>query len=461
MPTFRSQGFAMPDTQTIKVRDNLQVISEALDSGEMQHAARLLNAFHPAEIAHLLESLPLSQRMFIWNMLDHDDDGEILLNVGDEVRSGLIENMNSQELVSATEGLDVDDLADLLADLPQAVTQTALDNMDSSDRQRLESVLSFDEDSAGGLMDTDTVTVRKDVTLDVVARYLRLRKNLPDHTDRLFVVDRYEHYIGTLPLAAVLTNDPTSLVSELMEKKFEPIPVESTANEVAQIFENLDLISAPVIDGENKLVGRITVDDVVDVIRDEAEHSMMSMAGLTEDEDLFAPITKSTRRRALWLGVNMATAFLAAWVISLFQSTLEQIIVLAVLIPVVASMGGIAGSQTLTLVIRGLALNQIGQSNAKILLLREFAIGALNGLIWSIIVALIAILWFNDLQLGYIIALAMLANLVCAGLAGVLIPIALRMMGIDPALAGGVMLTTITDVVGIFAFLGLATWLLL
>ncbi len=451
----------MPDTQTIKVRDNLQVISEALDSGEMQHAARLLNAFHPAEIAHLLESLPLSQRMFIWNMLDHDDDGEILLNVGDEVRSGLIENMNSQELVSATEGLDVDDLADLLADLPQAVTQTALDNMDSSDRQRLESVLSFDEDSAGGLMDTDTVTVRKDVTLDVVARYLRLRKNLPDHTDRLFVVDRYEHYIGTLPLAAVLTNDPTSLVSELMEKKFEPIPVESTANEVAQIFENLDLISAPVIDGENKLVGRITVDDVVDVIRDEAEHSMMSMAGLTEDEDLFAPITKSTRRRALWLGVNMATAFLAAWVISLFQSTLEQIIVLAVLIPVVASMGGIAGSQTLTLVIRGLALNQIGQSNAKILLLREFAIGALNGLIWSIIVALIAILWFNDLKLGYIIALAMLANLVCAGLAGVLIPIALRMMGIDPALAGGVMLTTITDVVGIFAFLGLATWLLL
>lgn len=452
----------MPETQANKTsRDNLQVITEALDSGAMQRAARILNAFHPAEIAHLLESLPLSQRVFIWNMLDHDDDGEILLNVGDEVRSGLIELMDKEELISATEGLDVDDLADLLADLPKAVMQSALDHMDSNDRERLESVLSFDEDSAGGLMNTDTITVRQDLTIDVVLRYLRIRHDLPEHTDSLFVVDRYEHYIGTLPIAAVLTNDPSSLVRDLMEEKAEPILVNKTANQVAHIFEDLDLISAPVIDEDSKLLGRITIDDVVDVIRDEAEHSVMSMAGLTEDEDLFAPITKSTRRRALWLGVNMATAFLAAWVISLFQSTLEQLIVLAVLIPVVASMGGIAGSQTLTLVIRGLALNQIGQANSKILLLREFAIGILNGLLWAVIVAAIAMLWFNDVQLAYIIALAMIANLICAGLAGVLIPIALRKAGIDPALAGGVMLTTITDVVGIFAFLGLATWLLI
>ena len=451
----------MPDTQATNVRDNLQVISEALDSGEMQHAARILNAFHPAEIAHLLESLPQSQRMFIWNMLDHDEDGEILLNVVDEVRSGLIENMDKKQLISATEGLDVDDLADLLADLPQAVMQTALNNMDSNDRQRLESVLSFDEDSAGGLMNTDTVTVRKDVNIEVVLRYLRARQELPEHTDSLFVVDRYENYIGTLPLTAILTKDPAWLVSDLMENEVEPILVTAPANEVALTFENLDLISAPVVDENNRLLGRITVDDVVDVIREEGEHSMMSMAGLTEDEDLFAPVTKSTRRRALWLGVNMATAFLAAWVISLFQDTLEKLIVLAVLIPVVASMGGIAGSQTLTLVIRGLALNQIGRANSKILLLREFAIGILNGLFWAVIVGLIAILWFNDVELGYIIALAMLANLICAGLAGVLIPIALRKMDIDPALAGGVMLTTITDVVGIFAFLGLATWLLI
>ena len=451
----------MPDSQTAKAYENLQVITDALESGEMQRAARILDAFHPAEIGHLLESLPQSQRMFIWNMINHEDDGEILLNVGDEVRNGLIQAMNKEQLISATEGLDVDDLADLLADLPQAVMQSALQNMDSNDRRRLESVLSFDEDSAGGLMNTDTITVRKDVTLDVVLRYLRTRQHIPDHTDRLFVVDRYEHYIGTLPLATVLTHDPASLVRDVMEGKVEPILVTSPANEVALTFENLDLVSAPVIDEHNRLLGRITVDDVVDVIREEGEHSMMSMAGLTEDEDLFAPVTKSTRRRALWLGINLGTAFLAAWVISLFQSTLEQIIVLAVLIPVVASMGGIAGSQTLTLVIRGLALNQIGKSNSKILLFKEFSIGILNGLFWAVVVALIAVIWFDDLQLGYIIALATIANLVCAGLAGVLIPIMLRRLGIDPALAGGVMLTTITDVVGIFAFLGLATWLLL
>jgi magnesium transporter len=288
-----------------------------------------------------------------------------------------------------------------------------------------------------------------------------MRQQLPQHTDSLFVVDRYEHYLGTLSLADVLTNDPSTLVRDIMQETVEPILVTTKDNEVAKIFETLDLISAPVIDENNNLLGRITIDDVVDVIRDEAEHSVLSMAGLNEEEDLFAPITKSTRRRALWLGVNMLTAFLAAWVISLFQDTLESIIVLAVLIPVVASMGGIAGSQTLTLVIRGLALKQIGKSNAKILLLREFGIGILNGLLWSLIVALIAILWFNDIELGWIIALAMMANLICAGIAGVLIPIVLRKYGIDPALAGGVVLTTITDVVGIFAFLGLATWLLI
>ena len=448
----------MPEHQA---RDNLLVISEALETGEMQRAGRILNAFHPAEIAHLLESVPQSQRMFIWNMLDHDDDGEILLHVGDEVRIGLIEIMDKQQLISATEGLDLDDLADLLADLPSAVTETALNNLDSSDRQRLQSVLSFDEDSAGGLMNTDTVTVRRNITLDVVLRYLRSRKQLPNHTDCLFVVDRYENYIGTLTLSDILTHNPSTLVQDLMQENIEPISVGDSATDVALTFENLDLISAPVIDEDQRLLGRITIDDVVDVIREEGEHSMMSMAGLTEEEDLFAPITKSTRRRALWLGVNMLTAFLAAWVISLFQATLEQVIVLAVLIPVVASMGGIAGSQTLTLVIRGLALKQIGRANSKILLLREFGIGILNGLLWALIVAVIAILWFQNYELGWIIALAMAANLICAGVAGVIIPIVLRKYGIDPALAGGVMLTTVTDVVGIFAFLGLATWLLL
>jgi len=441
--------------------NNLQVISQALESGELQRASTILNALHPAEVATLLESVTYSQRSYIWNTLDPDDLGEILLLVGEEVRSGLIKNMNQDEMLSATEGLELDDLADLLADLPETVALSALSSMSIRDRQRVESVLSFDEESAGGLMNTDTVTVRKEVTIDVVLRYLRARDELPAHTDNLFVVDQNDHYIGSLPLTSVLTSDPSHVVLDLMEDSIDPLLHSLSNKEVAMRFEALDLVTAPVIDEDNKLIGRITIDDVVDVIREEGEHSVMSMAGLTEEEDLFAPVTQSTRRRALWLGVNMATAFLAAWVISLFQSTLEELIVLAVLVPVVASMGGIAGSQTLTLVIRGIALDQIGPANSKILIWRELAIGALNGMVWAVIVGLIAYLWFGNLQLGWVMGLAMIANLVCAGLAGVLIPIALRRYGIDPALAGGVVLTTITDVVGIFAFLGLATVLLI
>ncbi len=439
----------------------LQVIGEALQTGTMQRARRILNALHPAEIANLLEALPHSQRSIVWNMLDHDDDGEILLNVGDEVRNGLIKLMDSDALVSATEGLEMDDLADLLADLPDTVTQQALNGMDHQDRKRLESVLSYDEDTAGGLMNTDTVTVRLDVTLDVVLRYLRTRGELPPATDSLFVVDRYDHYIGTLPLSRVLTNKSTELVRDILEDSTEAFEVNTDASVVARSFEDLDLVSAAVVDENNKLLGRITIDDVVDVIREEAEHSVFSMAGLSEEEDLFGPVVASTRRRSIWLGVNLVTAFLAAWVISLFQPALEKFIVLAILIPVVASMGGIAGSQTLTLVIRGLALGQVGRSNSKLLLFKEISVGILNGMIWALIVALVVIVWFKDYQLAAILAAAMLANLVCAALAGVTIPIILRKLRIDPALGGGVVLTTITDVIGIFAFLGLATWMLL
>ena len=377
--------------------NNLQVISQALESGELQRASRILNALHPAEVAALLESVPYTQRSYIWNTLDPDDLGEILLLVGEEVRSGLIKNMNQDEMLAATEGLELDDLADLLADLPETVALSALSSMSIRDRQRVESVLSFDEESAGGLMNTDTVTVRKEVTIDVVLRYLRARDELPAHTDTLFVVDQNDHYIGSLPLTSVLTSDPAHVVLDLMEDSIDPLLHSLSNKEVAMRFENLDLVTAPVIDENNKLIGRITIDDVVDVIREEGEHSVMSMAGLTEEEDLFAPVTQSTKRRALWLGVNMATAFLAAWVISLFQSTLEELIVLAVLIPVVASMGGIAGSQTLILVIRGIALDQIGPANSKILIWREFAIGVLNGLFWAVIVGLIAYLWFGNM----------------------------------------------------------------
>ena len=451
----------MPDNNVTQEEENLDIIHQLLSTGEMQRVTDLLQSFHPAEIAHLLESLPQSKRTFLWNMLDHDDEGEILLHVGDEVRSGLINAMDREELIAATEGLDHDDLADLLADLPMAVTDEALSNLDLSDRERLQSVLSFDEDTAGGLMNTDTVTIRKDITLDVVLRYLRSRGTLPENTDSLFVVDRYQKYIGSLPLADLLTNDPKMLVRDLMETTIEPFLASESDSHVARKFETLDLISAPVVDENQKLLGRITIDDVVDVIREEGEHSMMSMAGLTEEEDLFAPILKSSRRRAIWLAVNMCTAFITASVISLFSDTLEKIIILAVLAPVVASMGGIAGSQTLILVIRGYALNQIGQTNSKILLLREMAIGVLNGVMWAAIVALIAALWFHNISISGVIALAMITTLITAGVAGVLIPMILRKLGIDPALAGGVVLTAITDVVGIFSFLGLGTWLLL
>ena len=450
----------MRETAIQAQSQTLKVISEALQTGTMRRAKRMLNALHPAEIAHLLEALPHSQRIIVWNMLD-SDGGEVLLNVREGVRSGLIKLMDSEALVAATEGLEIDDLADLLVDLPHTVTRQALASMDYQDRQRLEAVLSYDENTAGGLMNTDMVTVRHDVTLDVVLRYLRSRGTLPDGTDSLFVVDRYERYMGALPLTKVLTNKSTRLVRDVLEDDVRAFDARTEASLVAKSFEDLDLVSAAVVDNDNRLIGRITVDDVVDVIREEAERSMFSMAGLPEEEDLFAPIVASTKRRTVWLGVNLLTAFLAAWVISLFQVTLEKIIVLAILIPVVASMGGIAGNQTLTLVIRGLALGQIGRSNSKLLLLKELAVGFLNGMTWAIIVALVVVLWFKDLKMGGIIAAATMANLLCAALAGVSIPVILRNLKIDPALAGGVILTTITDVIGIFAFLGLATWLLL
>ena len=338
--------------------------------------------------------------------------------------------------------------------------QQVLQSMDQQDQERLQTVMAYPEDSAGGLMDPGVVTIRSDVTLDVVLRYLRLQGELPLHTNALFVVNRYDLYLGTLYLGTLLTEDPSRTVSELMDTEIEAIPADATAAEVAQLFEDRDLVTAPVIGSDGRLVGRITVDDVVDVIRDQADHSIMSMAGLDEDEDMFAPVITSSRRRAVWLGVNLATAFIAASVVGLFQATINQIVALAVLMPIVASMGGIAGSQTLTLMIRGLALGQIQDSNARWLLGREIAVGVLNGVAWAAVVSAATVAWFKSWQLGGIIGLAMVANLIVAAAAGVLVPLTLKRIRIDPALAGGVVLTTITDVFGFLAFLGLATLLL-
>ncbi len=441
--------------------DRLQALTDALQTGTLSKVRRMMNALHSAEVAHLIESLPPTQREFVWELVEPESRGEVLVHVGDEVRAGLIEAMETHELLAAAGTLDTDDLADLIQDLPGAVIGEVLRAMDKADRDRLEQVLFYDEDTAGGLMNVDTVTVRADVTLDVVFRYLRRRGEMPEATDSLIVVNRDELYRGELALTTLLTAEPDLTVAEVMNTSREPIPATMPATEVAKRFQDRDLISAAVVNDDGRLLGRITVDDVVDVIRDQADHSVMSMAGLNEEDDIFAPVMASARRRAFWLGTNLLTAFLASWVIGQFQGTLEKVVALAVLMPIVASMGGIAGSQTLTLVIRGLALGQVGKTNTRWLMSKELMVGMINGLTWAAVVALVAVFWFGDWEIGGIIAVALVLNLLAAALSGVAIPIIMKRVGIDPALAGSVVLTTVTDVIGFLAFLGLATLLII
>ncbi len=439
----------------------IETIGASLRDEQPERIVELLSEMHPAEIAHLLESLPVNQREKVWVSIPEDTDGEILLHLNDEARAAFINKMEPEELVAATEALDTDDLADILPEMPQDVIQEILLSLETQERDRLKSVLSYDEDSAGGLMDLDTIVIRADITLDVVLRYLRGKGSLPKGTDNLFVVDKENHYIGLLPLSLILTSKPTMLIKELMITNVEGINASKHARDVANLFEHRDLITAAVVDDDNHLLGRITIDDVVDVIRDEADHSFMSMAGLNEEEDMFAPVFTSTRRRSVWLGINLITAFLASWVIGLFGATIEKMVALAVLMPIVASMGGIAGSQTLTLVVRGMALGQVGKSNSHRLLLKEMWIGIWNGLIWAIVIATVAGLWFQSTQLGFVIAAAIVINLFVAAISGASIPLLLKRFGADPALAGTVVLTTVTDIVGFLAFLGLATIYLL
>jgi magnesium transporter len=371
------------------------------------------------------------------------------------VRQELIDSMEPGELVAATEGLEVDDLADLVGDLPEAVTRQVLHSMDQRDRERLRTVLSWPDDSAGGLMNTDTVSVRADVSLEVVLRYLRMRGDLPPRTDSLFVVDRDDRYLGTIALTRLITGDAEATVGQSLDAEAARIDPSTAAHDVAQLFQDRDFVSAAVVDAEGRLIGRITIDDVVDVIREEAEHSVLSMAGLQDDEDLFAGILPSTRRRLLWLGINLVTAFLAAAVVKTFEGTIEKVAVLAALMPIVASMGGIAGTQTVTLIIRGLALGQVQWSNARWLLFKEIAVGGLNGLLWALVVGLVTVYWFGTWQIAAIIAAAMLINLLAAAAVGVLVPLALRRLEIDPALSAGVIITTFTDCIGFATLLGL------
>ena len=444
-----------------KTARHLDRLSEALDSGTQYQVRHLLNNLSASEIGDLLESLPITRRLAVWEMTDPELEGDVLVEVNDEVRASLIRGTAPEDLVAAVDDLDLDDLADILDDLPDAVTSEVLHSLDRQDRERLARVLSYPEDSAGGLMDPDVLTIRPDVTLDVVLRYLRVRGELPEVFDLLFVIDRQGRYLGSLKLSDLLTRNLASMVSDLMDTSAITIPVDLHESQVAMEFEHHDLVTAPVIDADRHLLGWISVDDVVDVIRDEAEHTVLTMAGLDEEDDMFAPIVQTALRRWVWLGVNLITAFVAAFVLYSFEPTLDQIVATAVLFPIVMSMGGIAGTQTLTLMIRGMATGQVSAGNTPALLRKELAVGLLNGIVFSIVIAAIAMIWYGDIPLGLVMGTAILLNLLAGALAGALVPVVLKRMSIDPALAGGVVLTTVTDVIGILAFIGLATFILL
>jgi magnesium transporter len=447
---------AEPDGET-----RLDRLLLALERGKLKRVGRLFRKMHPARIAGLLESLPPNERLAAWEMVESDRAGKVLRHLHREVRRSLALQMDSEDLVDAARRLEPDERVDLIQDLPEATGREILQGLDQREREQLETMLSYPEDTAGGLMNLDQISIREDLKVGTVLRYLRLLEELPAKTNILMVVNRKQRYQGVLRVRRLLTSQPGDDVANVVERDFPAISADLSSHEVARHFEDQDLISAPVVDSDNRLLGRITVDDVVDVIREESEHSLMGMAGLDEGTDMFAPVLKSSRVRAVWLGINLLTAFLAAWVIGLFEETLAQIVALAVLMPIVASMGGIAGSQTLTLVIRGLALGHLERGNTRILLAKELGIGLLNGFVWALVVALLAVVWFGNWAIGGVIAVAVLINLICAAVAAVVIPLVMRRLGIDPALAGSVVLTTVTDVVGFFAFLGLATLLLL
>ena len=433
---------------------NLMISLEASNHDEAKHQIKEL---HPGEIARLLEAIQPKDRAVIWPGIEISIQGEVLKEVNEDVQSQLIGEMSVDDLVKATEKLDTDDLADIVPNLPESAVHSLLLTLDFKHRERLNKILSYPEDSAGGLMNTDFITVRPDVTIRAVIRYLRLLKEMPVDTDQIFVVDRDFNYLGSLLITTLLTEGPEQVVASLINNEAsKPINADTDESEVAILFEQRNLISAPVIDENNQLVGRITIDDVVDVIRDQAEHSVMSMVGLDEDEDVFAPIFQSSKRRSVWLGVNLITAFIAVYFIGLFEATLQQKIALAILMPVVASMGGIAGTQTLIIVTRGIATGRVTSANIKTLINKEVAVSGLNGIIWSVVIGLITYYWFSDLLLSLVIALAIITNLLVAAFSGAFLPLALTKLKIDPALAGGVILTTITDVIGFVAFLGLA-----
>jgi magnesium transporter len=439
-------------------RDVLESLLQEQSLAELQHK---LDTLHSADVAYILEALPLDERITVWDLVKAERDGEILVEVSDSVRESLIQAMDKAELLAAAESLDTDEIADIAADLPLDVIQELLTSLDAQKRAHLQSALAYPEDTVGALMDFEMVTIRADVSLEVALRYLRRLGELPDQLDKLFVIDREAALIGVLPLKRLLTSDPEASVAAVMVDDFVKFHPEDEAHEASQAFERYDLVTAPVVNAQGRLIGRVTVDAVVDYIRESADADMLSMAGLREEEDLFSTVWRSAKNRWLWLSVNLATAFFASRVISVFEGSIEKLAALAALMPIIASVGGNTGNQTIALIVRGLALGQITQANARRLIIKELGVALLNGLVWGTAVAVFAWLLYDSPALGGVMALAMLLNLIVAALAGIFIPVTLEKMNRDPAMGSSVLLTFTTDSMGFFIFLGLATLLLL
>lgn len=422
---------------------------------------RKLDELHPADIAHILESLPLEDRLTVWQLVKVERDGDILLEVSDAVRETLIADMDDHELLAAAKEMDADELADLAPELPRDVIHELMESLDAQQRERVRSALSYEEDQVGALMDFEMVTIREDVTLEVVLRYLRRLKELPGHTDKLFVVDYDGILKGVLQIKRLLVNDPDKLVAEVMASDPVSFHPDEDANDAAQAFERYDLVSAPVVDKNGKLIGRLTIDEIVDLIREESESEVLSMAGLREEEDIFASVWKSVGNRWAWLAINLITAFVASRVIGLFEGSIEKLVALAALMPIVAGIGGNSGNQTITMIVRAMALDQLGPGNTSRLLRKELGVGLVNGLVWGGVIGVVAFYLYGSWSLGVVMTAAMTLNLLLAALMGVLIPMTLARVGRDPAMGSSVMITAMTDSGGFFIFLGLATIFLL
>jgi magnesium transporter len=439
----------------------IDTVITAISDDNERSLREILQPMDAVDIARLLESIPDKLRVNLWGMIPEETSGEVLVYLGEVARLSLVDNLDQAEVVNAATSLESQDLADVIETLPEEINDAIRESLDSYGLKKLDATLAFPEDTAGRLMNTEAVSVRAEVNLETVLRYLRRRKAVPDHTVGLMVVDREGLFLGELPLSALLTRQPETLVSEAMNRNALRVSPEMPQQELAALFRNQELVSVAVVDEQNKLIGRVTIDNIIEVVHEEADRLIMGTVGLEDEEDLFAPVLPSARRRASWLGINLGTAFLAAWVIGLFEATLDKIVALAVLMPIVASMGGIAGSQTLTLIIRGMAYGKVSPTNTRWLTYKEAAVSGLNGIAWAFVVGAISYLWFSDLLISAVLGAAMIMSLFAAALAGVIIPIGMHRLGIDPALAGSVVLTTVTDVVGFLSFLGLATLFLL